>query len=276
MKVIARVFPRRTKATPDDELSFSRFPILSDYALGITEVHVSVAFEWDTPLGRRLQKAWSGIAPAKIGGPAFDEPGGEFTPGMYLRHGYTITSRGCPRRCKHCRVHIRDGQIRQLQIKDGWIVQDDNLIACTREHKAEVFAMLKRQPKPANFTGGLDCRLIEQWDVDRLAELKGAALWFSYDMKDQPKHLERTARMLFAAGFTQASHRVRCYVLIGEDGDTVESAESRLQHTITMGYFPQAMLFNRRPEREWRQLQRAYANPVICGFRSATVRGQSA
>ena len=44
-KIIARVFPRRTKATPDDALAFTGEPPLLELP-EIDEVHISVAFTY--------------------------------------------------------------------------------------------------------------------------------------------------------------------------------------------------------------------------------------
>ena len=96
-KRIIRVFPTKTNATPTDELVRIReTPSFFDEA---DEVHVSVTFTWDIPIAEWLAKQWEPVATVKIGGPAYNEPGGDFIPGMYMRHGYVITSRGCPNRC---------------------------------------------------------------------------------------------------------------------------------------------------------------------------------
>ena len=53
MKII-RVFPRRTNATPDDDLAIvGRTPGFFDEA---DEIHVSVAFTWDLPRAEWLAK----------------------------------------------------------------------------------------------------------------------------------------------------------------------------------------------------------------------------
>ena len=63
-------------------------------------VHVSVTFTWDKREGERLAKSWSRFYDdVAIGGPAYNDPGGEFVPGQYMKTGVTITSRGCPKRC---------------------------------------------------------------------------------------------------------------------------------------------------------------------------------
>ncbi len=91
---IARVFPRITKATPRDEYCFFGPPGM--FLPEIDEVHVSVAFTYDRDKAEQLAESWQHIAPVKIGGPAYDEPGGEFVQGRYIKPGYVITSRGCP------------------------------------------------------------------------------------------------------------------------------------------------------------------------------------
>lgn len=54
MKRIIRVFPRRTTATPDDELvRVQETPSLFDEA---DEVHISVAFTWDIPCYNQTMK----------------------------------------------------------------------------------------------------------------------------------------------------------------------------------------------------------------------------
>ncbi|MEG6512391.1 hypothetical protein V6C32_10755 [Desulforamulus ruminis] len=133
-----------TNATPRDEYTFFDAPGM--FLPPIDEVHVSVAFTYDMPKAEYLARQWEGVAPVKLGGPAYDAPGGEFIPGMYLKKGYVITSRGCPNRCWFCRVPIREGgTIRELPVTEGNNVLDDNLLACSESHIREVFDMLKKQ-----------------------------------------------------------------------------------------------------------------------------------
>ena len=89
-----RVFPRKTHATPTDGMAYVGYPGL--FAPKAEEIHVSVTFTWDLPLAERLARAWEPYGPVSIGGPAIGSPGGSFTPGLYLRRGYVITSAGAP------------------------------------------------------------------------------------------------------------------------------------------------------------------------------------
>ena len=125
---IAHVFPRRTKATPDDPLAFTGPPPRGGLP-DIEEVHVSVAFTYDMEKACQLAEQWMKLGvPVHMGGPAFNMPGGDFVPGMYLKKGYVITSRGCPNRCWFCSVPRREGgRLRELPITEGNIVLDDNL-----------------------------------------------------------------------------------------------------------------------------------------------------
>jgi hypothetical protein len=227
MKIL-RVFPRRTNATPDDaDVRIRTFPTLFDEA---DEVHISVAFTWDLAWAEEAAKQWATIAPVKVGGPAFNERGGDFVPGMYMKRGYVITSRGCPNNCWFCQVPKREGnRLRELPVTDGWIVTDDNLLACSQSHINAVFEMLKRQPKRPQFVGGLEAKLLTAGMALRLKELNPVTMFFAYDTPDDLEPLYQAGKHLKSAGFKKSNYQqVRCYVLIGYKGDTFEDAELRL------------------------------------------------
>lgn len=262
---IARVFPRVTRATPTDNLAFYDCPPMFD--LEIDEVHVSVAFTYDMKRAEWLEMQWRSIGvPVRMGGPAFDEPGGDFIPGMYLKHGYTITSRGCYNNCWHCAVPKREGTLRELTIHDGWNVLDDNLLACSDGHIDAVFEMLKRQKKRPEFTGGLEAKILKPWHAEKLYEIKTARLYCAYDTPDDYEPLVYAGRLLQDAGFKVSSHIACCYVLIGYRGDTFEKAEKRLINTIKAGFMPYAMLYKDKSgcvDENWSSYQREWLRPRI-------------
>lgn len=273
MRVI-RVFPRRTKATPDDALAYVGPP---DMFAEADEVHVSVAFTWDIPRAEALAEEWRHVAPVKIGGPAYEKDGQlyplEFEPGRYIKRGYTFSSRGCPRRCWFCSVWKRIPMATPLAvIHPGWNLLDDNFLACSESHVRSVFAMLRGQNRRVEFTGGLEALSLQDYQVDLLASLRPRPVMFwAYDPQDAFETLESAARRLLAAGFTRESHRLRCYVLVGYPRDTFDAATTRLAEMVRLGYTPMAMLW--RPERaaemryapgpEWRAFQRRWARPAI-------------
>ena len=239
---IARVFPHRTNATPVDDLSFIGHPDLFAYHQEIDKVHISVTFSWDIPMAEWLAKLWKDIAPIEIGGPATGERGGDFVPGMYLKEGYVITSRGCPNRCWFCSVWRREGEeLRELPITDGWIIQDDNLLSCSEKHIRDVFAMLARQKNRPIFSGGLEARKLQKWHVEELLILKPEKIFVAYDTPDDRDPLFEAGKLFLDNGFSRKSQSLRCYVLIGYPGDTFEKAEKRLNEAMQAGFIPFAM-----------------------------------
>lgn len=264
-KRIIRVFPRRTNATPNDDLvRVNALPTFFDAA---DEVHISVAFTWDMRWAEGAARQWGYVAPVKVGGPAYNEPGGDFVPGMYMRKGYVITSRGCPNRCWFCAVPKREGGIiRELPITDGWILTDDNLLACSEVHIDGVFDMLKRQPYRPQFVGGLEAALLTQKMALRLREVKPESMFFAYDTPNDLEPLVEAGRLLFDAGFSKASHVLRCYVLCGYKGDTFDKAQKRMGEAWSAGFMPFAMLYRDNKgevSQRWKHFQRQWANPVI-------------
>jgi hypothetical protein len=247
---IARVFPRRTKATPIDDMAFIGSPDLFSDKLEIDQVHISVTFSWDMPEAERLYNQWKQIAPTEIGGPAMGQRGEEFQPGMYLKKGYVITSRGCNNICWFCDVWKREGKIRELPITEGYIIQDDNLLSCSSEHIRGVFAMLAKQRKAPIFSGGLEARKLKKWHCEELLKLRPKQMFFSYFTPDDRDPLFEAGKLLLENGFTRQSQSLRCYVLIGYTKDTFDAAEKRLNETMKAGFVPFAMLY--RDKTGWR------------------------
>lgn len=264
---LIRVFPRRTKATPRDDLTYFGPPDL--FAEG-DAVHVDCTFTADKPKAERLAEDWKYVAPVKVGGVAYGDPGEEFVPGRYIRHGYTFTSRGCPRRCWFCSVWKRDPIPRLLPVQSGWNILDDNLLACPEPHVRRVFAMLQKQDRRIEFTGGLEAAALQDYQVGLLADLKPRPnCFFAYDPGDPFETLRSAATRMLSAGFTVRSHLLRTYVLIGYPKDTIALAEGRLRQMLSIGFTPYAMLWapetpsaeRYRPGPEWRRFQRQWLRP---------------
>lgn len=269
-KEVLRVFPRRTRATPDDSLAVTGAPTrkLLDTG-GFDEVHVSVTFTYDIPKAEELAKKWekTGV-PVLVGGPAYgDKFSPTFTPGLYIRNGYTFTSRGCPKHCWFCGVYEScKGQIKELPITDGWNILDDNICATSPEHFKAVIEMLKRQPERPIFTGGIEPSFIQTWQAELMKEVSTKRLYCAYDTPDDYEALVEAGRIFQEVGFTKASHALCCYVLIGYRGDSFEKAERRLIDTVKAGFMPYAMLYkdqNGTVDEEWRKFQREWCRPII-------------
>jgi len=258
-----RVFPNRNKWIPKDKLAFVGYPDLFHPKDSSIPVKISVAFTWDIPRAYELLESWGRyFDDVQIGGPAFGDPGGEFTPGLFIKKGVTITSRGCPKKCKWCFASKREGSIRELKVKNGWIVQDNNLLACSEQHIRSVFEMLKRQSKAAVFGGGLDAMLLKDWHRDLFDSITFKELWFACDTTGSIKNIKRASKIL--DGIPQ--YKKRCYVMIGFNGETITNAERRLERVYELGYFPFCQLYQGANKKqysdEWKKLARKWARPA--------------
>lgn len=235
MKLI-RVFPRRTHMTPIDDYAFVGDPPL--IRPPADEVHISVAFTWDIEIAKRLAGAWSQYYPVRLGGPAFNSRCNGFMPGLYMKEGITFTSRGCNNRCPWCLVPEREGKLTEIRgFAAGNIIQDNNLLQCSREHIERVFEMLRQQHR-IQFTGGLDASLISDDIAEKLRSVWVRQLFLACDTDAGITPLERAVRRL-----KMPRDKLRCYVLLGFNGEAIEQGVERLQAVWDIGCMPFAQLY---------------------------------
>jgi len=265
---IVRVFPRRTRATPTDELAFIGDPPPPSMLPEADEAHVSVTFTWDLTEAERLGRAWEQRYPGRVrvGGPALGDRGDGFTPGMYLRPGYTITSRGCPNRCPFCLVPEREGAIRELRpIAIGNDIQDNNLLACSDEHIRAVLAMLAARPRAARFAGGLEAARCTPAMIELLRRVRISELFLAYDRPAQWAVTQGAIERFRRAGLRQ--RQVRCYVLAAFGDDSPTDAEERCRQVMDAGGVPFLMLYQPADQYieyapEWKSVQRKWTRPA--------------
>lgn len=229
------------------------------------EVWISVVFTWDTALAESMANYYQNIVGAvvKLGGPAYGDPGGEFTPGLFTAPGVTITSRGCPKQCPWCYVPKREGGLRYLEIKEGNCIQDNNIIACNKAHKDKVWAMLRKQ-RGVSLRGGLDAHFLKDEDVESIRGLRLADLFLAYDHDNNRSVALRAISKFRRAGVPQS--KIRCYALVGFDGDTIEAAEDRCRHIYAYGGMPFAQLYDKCADAdltEWKRMARRWSRPAI-------------
>lgn len=263
---IIRVFPRTTSHTPTDRMAFvGDVPLFRPEPKDVDGVHVSCTFSWDRAECERLAEGWRHYYPTvQLGGPAYDDPGGEFEPGMYTFKGLTITTRGCPNNCKFCLVPKREGKLRELGIKPGFIIQDNNILAASHQHFEHVCEMLRAQPRAAIFRGGLEAARLSDWHIEQLRGLRINELWFACDHPNALKPLQRAMARL---PWLRRGQK-RCYVLIGYGDETMEQAEARLQDVWDAGCLPFAQLYQDDSgkathwESPWRDMARTWSRPA--------------
>lgn len=141
-------------------------------------------------------------------------------------------------------------------------MQDDNLLCCSREHIIKVFDMLRRQPKPAIFDGGIEAKLLEPWHVELFDSIRIGQIFFAYDTEDDWDPLVKAKSLMPHYN----RHKLFCYVLIGYTGDTIEKARDRLVRVKALGICPFAMLYRDNKgyyDTVWRSFQREWCRPGI-------------
>jgi len=261
MKII-RVFPKRTKWTPIDDMAFVGDPPMIRPEADI--VHISCCFTWDKERAERLARAWGQYYPVAIGGPAFDAYPSEFIPGLYISHGVTFTSWGCNNQCPWCLAWKREGKLRENQsFVEGNTIQDNNFLQCNKSHTDKVFQMLRGQ-RLISFTGGLDAGLLKWIDVEELRSLNIYQMFFACDTKGALSSLRNAGDLL--KDFPR--DKKRCYVLLGFNNQTLDQAKAHLEDVWYAGFMPFAQLYQ-PPEhyikysKEWRDLARIWSRPAI-------------
>jgi len=258
---IIRVFPVQTSYSPTDEYCYFDEPglFLPDH----DEVHISCTFTWDKPRAEYLFEQWKLATdkPVKLGGVAYESPvDGDFILGLYVNHGITFTSRGCPNNCSFCFVPKIEGKLRELPIVPGNVIQDNNFLACSQKHQAKVFEMLKTQ-KAVNFRGGLEIRRLTDWFIDQARGLSLDELWFACDTRSALDTFLDKAKILTNV-FSQ--NKLRCYTLIGKDMD---EEQDRVRQIYKAGFLPFAQLYQppegKKYSQDWERLQRQWQRPAI-------------
>jgi len=260
MTVIARIFPTKTSMSPIDSNAYFNAPDL--FTPHYDEAHISVTFSWDIEKGHKLADEWKRHATKiKIGGVAIDgESSKPMQKGMYLREGVTITSRGCPNNCAFCQV--KQDLIEHTEFPDGNIIQDNNILACSKKHRDRVWAMLRKQ-KRIEFKGGLEARRVTPEIADDLRGLSIGSLWLACDYRGAIEPLKKAVGILTKAGFTR--NHLYCYVLIGKDR---QEEEERLYEVLNCGAMPFAQLYKDRANsieysKDWKRFQREWSRPAI-------------
>lgn len=261
---VLRVFPSRTSYTPSDPLVFVGDPPL--WRPEADRVDVSCTFTWDRPEAERLAAAWAEHYPfVALGGPAIAPyPGDAFTPGLYVRPGITFTSRGCDRRCPWCLVPEREGPLRLLPITEGNVINDNNFAATPASHRAKVYQMLSRQRRGAAFAGGIDARLVTDEFADELRGIRVSELFLAADTEASLRPLRAAVRRLTWLGI----EKLRCFVMVGFGGESIQQAEARLEAVWEAGAMPFCQLYQPPTEHrqaysaEWRKLQKAWSRPA--------------
>lgn len=263
MKRIIRVFPQRTSYTPDDEYVFIGMPpfIIPEH----DEVHISCTFTWDREYCKELAYQWEGRTnkPIKLGGVAFGSPAEDFTQGLYLKKNIIFTTRGCNNNCPWCIVPKQEGRLKELEICQGNIIQDNNFLQASRLHKNKVFDMLKTQ-KQICFKGGLECDLIDDHFINNITSLRIKELWLACDTDSELPNFKKACAKLTKAGFNM--NKIKCFAL--SYGKDMQADEYRCQEIYNAGAMPFMQLYrdfsDQKTEysKDWNAFARMWQRPA--------------
>ena len=262
-KKIIRVFPEKTSYTPIDDYVFIGMPpfIIPEH----DEVHISCTFTWDREYAKELKFQWEGRTdkPVKIGGVAFNSPVDDFIQGLYVKSNVIFTTRGCNNNCPWCIVPKQEGKLRELPICQGNIIQDNNFLQASRQHKEKVFDMLRTQ-KGICFKGGLEPGLIDDHFINNITSLKIKELWLACDTDSSIPIFKKACEKLSKAGFNR--NKIYCYAL--SYGKDMQADEARCREIWEAGAMPFMQLYRdfsdkkTQYSKEWNAFQRSWSRPA--------------
>ena len=260
-----RVFPNRTSYTPTDERAFVGRPPFPQMLPEHDAIEVSCAFSWDRKICEDLRDEWEFITgeKVKLGGVAFGSDVGEFEAGKYVKRGITFTTRGCNNNCPWCIVPKLEGRFREIEIKSGHIIQDNNFLMASKSHRERVLEMLKHE-RAIEFRGGLEPDLIDDHFVENVRGLRVKRFFLACDTDARFPFFRKGCEKLRAAGFSR--RQIFCYAL--SYGEDMDKDEARCRAIYEAGAMPFAQLY-KDPEheitysKEWRSWAKMWQRPAI-------------
>lgn len=190
-----------------------------------------------------------------------------------VKEAYGFLTRGCPRGCNFCIVGEKEGKCsyKVSDLKQFWNGQkeikllDPNLLA-SKEH-LELLDQLIQSKSWVDFTQGLDIRLTNEKNIEKIKQLKVKMLHFAWDkQKDEQIILEKLKQFKELTGLNY--RKLGVYMLTNYD-TSFEYDLYRVYKLKELGYDPYVMIYDKEnAPRQIRLLQRWVNNKII--FRSGS------
>ena len=176
---------------------------------------------------------------------------------------YGMLTRGCPRNCAFCHTTQKDGckSYKVADLSEFWdrqnniVLLDQNILAC-KEHLYLLDQLIESGAK-IEFNGGLDIRLVNEKNIEKIKRLKLKCIHFAFD-RYQDKEIIMSKLKLFkdATGYDKDNGRIMVYVLCNFDTTLSQDIE-RIQFCRELRFSPYPMIYDKQhADPVYRKLQR--------------------
>ena len=180
---------------------------------------------------------------------------------------YGFLTRGCPRNCGFCHTTQKDGSssYKVADLSEFWNGQknihllDQNILAC-KDH-LELLDQLIKSKALVEFNGGLDIRLVNEKNIEKIKQIKLRMIHFAFDRYQDKDVIEPRLRMFMGlTGYDH--HKIMCYILTNFD-TTIEQDMYRIQLCRELNIHPYPMIYDKEhADPIYKKIQR-WCSPFI-------------
>lgn len=191
-------------------------------------------------------------------------------PDLTADTAYGMLTRGCPRNCAFCHTTQKDGckSHKVADLSEFWngqkniVLLDQNILAC-KDH-IELLDQLIASKARVEFNGGLDIRLVNKSNIEKIKMLKLKCIHFAFDRYQDKEIVMRNLRMFKEeTGYDRNHGRIMVYILCNFD-TTLEQDIERIQFCRELNFSPYPMIYNKKHcDPVYRRLQRWCSNFVF-------------
>ena len=172
-------------------------------------------------------------------------------PKLTEKTAYGYLTRGCPRNCDFCHTTQKDGRrsVKVADLSEFWngqkeiVLLDQNILAC-RDH-LELLDQLIESGARVEFNGGLDIRMINDQNIEKIKRLKLKCIHFAFDRWQDRNIIEPRLRMFAErTGYNKNKGKVMVYILTNFD-TTLEQDIYRIQLCRELKFSPYPMIYDK-------------------------------
>lgn len=183
---------------------------------------------------------------------------------------YGFLTRGCPRNCGFCHTTQKDGckSVKVADLCEFWdgqknvILLDQNILAYP-DH-LELLDQLIEAGARVEFNGGLDIRLVNDANIDKIKQLKLKSIHFAFDRYQDGDIITKNLKLFKdATGYDKDNGRIMVYILCNYD-TTLEQDIERIQFCRSLRFSPYPMIYDKEHcDPVYKKLQRWCSNYIF-------------